>query len=98
MAKPQSAKQPTKASEPPETVAAAPAAPPNEQVTPPASGSPTPAAAKKEPARARKPLPAKNGSLLPSAYKLEQLSTRTQVRSMKRFRTYGRYRAERYYL
>ena len=73
MAKPQSAKQPTKAHEAPEAVASPAETPPAENVPPPVTNAPAVAAVKKELARTKKPVPAKNGSLLPSAYKLEQL-------------------------
>lgn len=78
MAKPQSAKQASKANESPEsatppTEASISAAPPTESTTPPASPSSAAPVAKKESAKPKKPAPTKGGSLLPSAYKLEQL-------------------------
>jgi hypothetical protein len=73
MAKPQSAKQQNKASEVTETVETAPESPPKEDVTTPASNTPIASTAKKDSTRPKTQASAKNGSLLPSAYKLEQL-------------------------
>ena len=73
MAKPQSAKHQNKASETPEPVPVAPESPPNEDASTAEISVPAVSPVKKEPTRLKKQAPAKNGSLLPSAYKLEQL-------------------------
>jgi hypothetical protein len=78
MAKPQSVKQHNKASEVPETVAPTPESSPTVDETAPVASQPLTnqpgtSTAKKDSARPKKQVSAKNGSLLPSAYKLEQL-------------------------
>jgi len=73
MAKPQSAKQPNKTSEASETVKTAPESPPKEVAATPPTSPPIASTAKKESVRPKKQASAKIGSLLPSAYKLEQL-------------------------
>ncbi len=73
MAKPQSVKQHNKPIEAPETVDTPPESPPAGEVTAPVTSPPVTSTAKKDMARPKKQASAKNGSLLPSAYKLEQL-------------------------
>lgn len=73
MAKQQSTKQLNKNSEATEVDKVAPEAIPKAEVTTPPTGPPSPSGSKKDSARPKKQASAKNGSLLPSAYKLEQL-------------------------
>jgi hypothetical protein len=73
MAKPQSFKQHNKPTEAPETVDTPPESPPAVDAPAPVTSPPVMSTAKKDSARPKKQAAAKNGSLLPSAYKLEQL-------------------------
>ncbi len=73
MAKPQSAKQHNKTSEVTGTVEAATESLPKEDAPSLATSQTVAITAKKDLARSKKQASAKSGSLLPSAYKLEQL-------------------------
>jgi hypothetical protein len=73
MAKPQPVKQASKTSEATEGVDITPESPPTADVTAPLTNQPVASTVKKDSARPKKQVSAKNASLLPSAYKLEQL-------------------------
>lgn len=73
MAKPQSSKQPSKSSEVAEVAKTAQEQSSKSEAATPTASASTAAPPKKEVARPKKQAATKNGSLLPSAYKLEQL-------------------------